>query len=153
MTFANKYTEQHYILSDDHRKQVVLSDTREPRKYIANNTKHQRVIVYKVDGGIISDKAQRKCDYAFWTEEDCVYFIELKGGDYSRAMTQLHSTIIQLVQESKIVAKEIHARIVLSKGRAVRAAGANANEAKLHKLLKKFGGNLIKSSQVLTENI
>ena len=51
MTFANKYTEQHYILSDDHRKQVVLSDTREPRKYIANNTKHQRVIVYKVDGG------------------------------------------------------------------------------------------------------
>jgi hypothetical protein len=48
MTFANKYTEQHYILSDDHRKQVVLSDTREPRKYIANNTKHQRVIVYKV---------------------------------------------------------------------------------------------------------
>lgn len=68
MTFANKYTEQHYILSDDHRKQVVLSDTREPRKYIANNTKHQRVIVYKVDGGIISDKAQRKCDYAFWTD-------------------------------------------------------------------------------------
>lgn len=82
-----------------------------------------------------------------------MYFIELKGGDYSRALTQLHSTIIQLVQESKIVAKEIHARIVLSKGRSVRAAGANANEAKLHKLLKKFSGNLIKSSQVLIENI
>lgn len=137
MTFANKYTEPHYILSDDHRKEIVLSDTREPRKYIANNTKQQRVIVYKVDDGIISDKAQRKCDYAFWTEENSVYFIELKGGDYSRALTQLHSTIIQLVQESKIVAKEIHARIVLSKGRSVRAAGANANEAKLHKLLKK----------------
>lgn len=151
MTFANKYTEPHYILSDDHRKEIVLSDTREPRKYIANNTKHQRVIVYKVDDGIISDK--RKCDYAFWTEENSVYFIELKGGDYSRALTQLHSTIIQLVQESKIVAKEIHARIVLSKGRSVRAAGANANEAKLHKLLKKYGGNLIKSSQVLIENI
>lgn len=73
MTFANKYTEPHYILSDDHRKEIVLSDTREPRKYIANNTKHQRVIVYKVDDGIISDKAQRKCDYAFWTEENSVY--------------------------------------------------------------------------------
>ena len=153
MTFAEKYTGLHYVLSDDSRKQIVLSDIREPRKYIANNLKQQRVVIYKVDGGIISDKEQRKCDYAFWTEENLVYFVELKGGDYSRALTQLHSTIMTLVQEPKIVAKKVHARVVLSRGKAVRAAGANANEVKLHKLLKKFGGSLIKSSQVLTENI
>ena len=153
MTFADKYTEPRYIVSDDRRKQIVLSDRGESRRYVANNAKGQRVVVFRVDDGIITDKTEPKCDYAFWTEENSVYFIELKGGDYSKALTQIHNTILRLVQRPNINTKEMHARIVLSNGRAIKAAVANTNEVKLRCLLKRYGGILNKGSQKLIENI
>lgn len=153
MTFVEKYTEQRYIEFDDKRSQIVLSDKGEPRKYCAYNTRRQRVVAYRVDGGIVTDKTQSKCDYALWTEKNCVYFIELKGGDYSHALEQIHNTIVNLVQEPKIDAEEIHARIVLSKGRAINANVANTHVARLKKLLKRYNGSLEMKTRQFNDTI
>ena len=153
MTFVEEYNDLRYIESDDRRKQIVLTDKGEPRRYVANSNRGQRIVRFKVDDGIVTDKTQPKCDYALWTEENCLYFIELKGGDYSKALTQVHHTILQLVQRPNINTKQLHARVVLSNGRAIKAAVANTAEAKLLHLLKKYGGSLNKASQQLIENI
>ena len=153
MTFVEKYTEQRYIEFDDKRSQIVLSDKGEPRKYCAYNTRRQRVVAYRVDGGIVTDKTQSKCDYALWTENNRVYFIELKGGDYSHALEQISSTIANLVQEPKIDAEEIHARIVLSKGRAINANVANTHVARLKTLLKRYNGSLEMKTRQFNDTI
>lgn len=151
MTFVDEYTDPRYIVSDDRRKQIVLKEKGEPRRYVANNSKGKRVVVFKVDDGIITDKTQPKCDYALWTEENSVYFVELKGGDYSKALIQVHQTIQQLVERPNINTNLVNARIVLSNGRAVKAAVANTYEVKLRQLLKKYGGCLTKATQQFEE--
>lgn len=153
MTFVERYTERDYILSDNRRKLISLSDRGESRKYLVNNIHERRIVVYRVDGGVIADTTQPKCDFALWTEQNILYFVELKGGDYSKALSQLYNTIIKLVQQSNITTKQVHARIVLSNGRGINAAVANTHEAKLLKLVKKYNGNLNKASQQYTETI
>lgn len=153
MTFVEKYSSSDYIVSNDNRRRFVLEDKGEHRKYIGINTTQQRIVVYRVDDGIIKSKEQNKCDFAFWTEKDDVYFVELKGGDYSRALQQIHKSIEDLVIHNKIVVNKVHARIVLSTGRCVRANVANTSEVKLIKLLKGFNGILKRQSSQMTENI
>ena len=74
-----------------------MEDKGEHRKYIGINTTQQRIVVYRVDDGIIKSKEQNKCDFAFWTEKDDVYFVELKGGDYSRALQQIHKRLFDRI--------------------------------------------------------
>ena len=153
MTFVEKYTERDYILSDDRRKLIPLSDMGEPRKYLVKNSHERRIVVYRVDGGVIADTTQPKCDFALWTEQNSLYFVELKGGKYSKALTQLYNTIIKLVQLPNITTKEVHARIVLSNGNGIKATVSNSHEVKLLKLVKKYNGKLVKASQQYTETI
>lgn len=50
----------------------------------------------KVDGGVITDQSQKKCDFLMYIAQHnkCkVYFIELKGSHISEAVKQIESTI------------------------------------------------------------
>ncbi len=153
MTFVEKYSAPDYIVSDDNRKLIVLADKGEQREYIGVNTMRQRMVVYRVDDGIVTSKEQNKCDFAFWTERNDVYFIELKGGDYSKALQQIQKSIEDLIDRANVDVNKVLARIVLSTGRSVRANVANTHEVKLIKFLRKFEGTLMKQSGRIKENI
>lgn len=153
MTFVEKYSNPQYVISDDNRKRITLRDKGEQRKFVVQNISYQRIVTFRVDGGIITDKTKNKCDYALWTEHDKVFFVELKGGSYSDALCQVEETIMQLIHHSAITTKEVHARIVLSTGRAVGATTSNKHEVKLKRLLKKYNGTLRKSSIIMEERI
>jgi hypothetical protein len=132
---------------DDKRKNISLKDSGNPRKYIAQNPHGKGVVVYHIDGGLISDPKQSKCDYGLLTESDHLYLIELKGADYSHALEQITNTINLLMPN----VASVHARVVLSKVRTpnIKVAG----EKKLQKLLMKYNGDLIKKENQLVETI
>lgn len=47
----------------------------------------------KVDGGLIKSSKQEKCDYIVHWNDNCVNYIELKGGDLIKAFSQVEETI------------------------------------------------------------
>ena len=55
----------------------------------------------KIDGGLISGNETEKCDYAITiinnSDKNYLFFIELKGHDLMKAISQLESTINQLI--------------------------------------------------------
>ena len=82
-------------------------------------------------------------------DTDVVYFIELKGGDYEKALLQIQSTIETLVVKPEIKTSKVHARIVLSKVRVPNIKPTR--EKMLLKLLKTLNGHLKKESQKMVE--
>lgn len=151
MKFSEVYKDRKYIEFSDRRSQAVFNDLREPREYRAKNCDKKYLIGYKVDGGIITSYDVQKCDYALYTDDDKVYFIELKGGNYRKALGQISDNVDNLIMRAGISAKAINARIVLSKCKA--PAVYESDEKKLIAKLVRLGGNLKKRSGVLEESI
>lgn len=150
MTFDERYTDLSYIISDDSRSKFVLKDKKEQREYIGNNTDKVRVIEYQVDEGII--KHGERCDFALHLcLPNILYFIELKGGNYTKALSQIYTTIDSLIIKPKISTSAVHGRIVLSKVRVPKVR--YAEETKLEKLLKSLNGNLKRASQRMIEDL
>lgn len=151
-TFKAHYTDKGYIISDDARAIISLKDKGAGKStYEANNKRKLQVTAYRIDGGMITD-ASSKCDYALYTDEDILYFIELKGSDYSRAIDQITSAIKQLLISPKITPSVVHARIVLSKARTPELRATN--EMQLRRLLKEFGkGKLQTGTQKMIEKL
>ena len=148
MTFDETYTDTSYIISNDNRSKIVLKDKKEPRQYLGNNVDKKRVIAYRVDGGIIKDGG--KCDFVLCMRDTGIlYFVELKGGDYSKALFQVRTTIDSLVIKPVIDTFEVHARVVLSKARIPNIRFPE--KTKLDRLLKRLNGNLKKESQRMVE--
>ncbi|HCC51350.1 MAG TPA: hypothetical protein DEQ30_04265 [Porphyromonadaceae bacterium] len=148
MTFDETYADPSYTISDDNRSIVVLKDKKERREYIGENIDRKQIIVYLVDDGII--KSGERCDYTLCLcDPNILYFIELKGGNYTKALSQIYTTIESLVIGPRLSTSEVHARIVLSKVRVPNVR--SAEETKLNKLLKRLNGNLKKTSQKMID--
>lgn len=64
-------------------------------KCIFDNAEKIKAYKTKVDGGLICDNSLEKCDYmVYWTNKSSfVYYIELKGSNVSKALSQLTNTI------------------------------------------------------------
>ena len=118
-----------------------------------HNDSEKEIVVYKIDGGILTSNEIKKCDYGVYTEQDVLYLIELKGSDYCHALDQIMSTIDTLLKKNSICVRQLNARIVLSKCRIPNILVTQ--EKKLNILLKtKYGkGNIRKQTKVLEENI
>lgn len=151
MKFSEVYHETRYIEFSERRTKVVFYDRKEPREYRVKNENKKHLIGYKVDGGIVTSCDIQKCDYALYTEDDKIYLIELKGGNYKKALGQISKTIDNLIVNVGIKAREVNGRIVLSKCKA--PAVYDNDEKKLIAKLLKLGGNLRKRSGVLEEVI
>ena len=83
-------------------------------KYVAYNTKGAVVYKFKIDGEVIANSAQKKCDYLVENETaKDAYFVELKGADISTAFKQLLETLCLFATETK--GYSIHSRVVCSK--------------------------------------
>lgn len=150
MTFDKKYQNPLFIISDDTRAVITLKDKREPRKYIGNNNQKKQITVYQIDNGILKDG--EKCDFGLYLpDQNELFLIELKGGDFTKALSQIHSTINVLLVKACVDTSKVHARIVLSRVRVPNIK--SAAEIKLLKLLKELNGTLKKESQVMVENL
>lgn len=148
--FYEQYHDSSYIKSHDCRPEVSLKDKRENRKYILVNDSNKEVVVYLVDGGIITTTSEKKCDYAIYTEDDLLILVELKGSDYLKALEQINNTITLLIKNQSIKLSKMHARVVLS--RMPTPAIITTEEKKLKDRLKIYKGNLEKKNILLKES-
>lgn len=149
--FYSAYHRADYIPSHDNRKTVVLREPRESRVYRLENPSQKELVVYKIDGGLISSNDVLKCDNGIYTEDDTLYLIELKGADYIHALEQLLSTISILLQRPQVKVSKLFARIVLSKIRV--PAIIPTQEKKLLAQVHSRNGNFDKKCQTLCERI
>lgn len=112
---------------------------------IFNNPNQISISVVKVDGGLITDNHQSKCDYLLhWQKEkesnkleQVVFFVELKGGDIEKAFEQLNNTI-QLTKQKFAEFQQKHCVVVCTKV----APQLNPTIQKFQKIMKKQGFNL-----------
>ena len=149
--FFCAYHDKKYIKSHDQKKIVVLREPREAREYRLENKSVKELVVYQIDGGVISSNDVLKCDYGVFTEDNVLFFVELKGADYIHALDQMNSTINLLIEKPQIKIGQLNARIVLSKVNV--PAIVPTQEKKLLLKVKKFKGTFIKQSRKLEEAI
>ena len=140
----------------DTRKTIVVKDSRNKQEYRVTNDNGKEICKIRVDGCLI--KEGERCDYLILACEDkTAFFVELKGHDLQKALSQIDSSITKVkneIQEFKEF--KIYARIVLNRN---PTPDINSSiEIKLKKRLKqqngKDSGDLIKyKSQVLEESM
>ena len=151
MKFCDVYTDKEYIESDGQHSIVQVSDKGNPCKWVGMNSKKQRVVKYRVDGGIITSKTELKCDYAVYVEDDSIYLIELKGANYNHALEQINATLDKLVIAPHIETSSVNGRVVLTKG---RVPGIKySKEPSIVKKLKKLNGTLESRTKLFEEKI
>lgn len=151
MKFPEIYNDPEYIISDDRRQVIVFKDKRESRIYRVQNPSRKKVTAYRVDRGIIDSLLTEKCDYAFYTEDDTLCLIELKGSDVLQAIKQISNSIDILLRPVRDIPDHVNARIILSKYNVPSAY--KAEEIRLHKKLKSFGGELVTKVKLLEEKL
>ena len=139
----------------DTRKTIVVKESGNKQEYRVTNDTGKEICKIKVDGCLIKDV--ERCDYLILSCEDkSAFFVELKGHDLQKALSQIDSSINKLKDEiPELQEFKIYARIVLNRN---PTPDINSSiEIKLKKRLKqqngKDSGDLIKyKSQVLEEN-
>ena len=99
------------------------------QKYVANNPRRSIVYQFRIDGVIITDMTQKRCDYLVENETTRhVYLVELKGSDLGAAFMQINSTIDYLSVE--LNSYTLHARIVCAKVSAPRVNDSRYRQLK-----------------------
>lgn len=97
---------------NDRRKICVAEEN--GKKYQLNNKSGITIKKVKVDKCLEQKVNEKRCDFLIEAKElKRVFFIELKGADLNKAVTQIHSSIVYLKSEFKNY--KIDARIVGSK--------------------------------------
>ena len=74
-----------------HPNQPIIVSEENGCKFVANNKTKGDVYHYKIDGDIVNDKVNRKCDYMI-EKNDRAYLVELKGKHLNDALEQLENT-------------------------------------------------------------
>ena len=127
-----------------HDRTIVCEENN--RKYIANNINNSIVYSFKIDGEIIKNSLQKRCDYLVENETSKnAFFVELKGVDIAAAFLQLRETIILFAD--KLSEYKIHSRVVCS-----RVSTHSVNGSEYRKLLKECSDIRFRSRQ-FEENI
>ncbi len=139
--FYEDYHDTSYIQWHDKRSTVCLEEKGEKSKYYLHNDINKELVVYQIDGGIFSStaKGDNKCDYGIYTEDELLILVELKGGDYKKAIKQLTNTTTLLGLNGSNKIKKLLARTVLTNGRSVPNI-TTTEIAKLKGLITKYNG-------------
>ena len=97
------------IKSYDNRRYVTCEERN--KKYTLDNARSVNIANYHMDGGVIQNDPEKKCDFLIFVEDASeVILIELKGTDYSKALKQLYNTIVLL--KDQLNSYKIYARVV-----------------------------------------
>jgi hypothetical protein len=99
----------------DTRKTIVVRDSGNKQEYRVTNDNGKEICKIKVDGCLI--KEGERCDYLILSCEDkSAFFVELKGHDLQKALSQIDSSINKLKDEiPELQEFKIYARIVLNR--------------------------------------
>jgi hypothetical protein len=83
-----------YIKCSSNESGAFVTREQYGRKFIIRNESHKTICVIDVDGCLLDDSTE-KCDYAFEIDDPftSVIYVELKGSDISKALSQLTSTL------------------------------------------------------------
>lgn len=156
--FFNEYNDESYIVSHDSRKLISLWDSPKSGKsgtgkgnYILDNDLNHEIVVYRIDNGIISITNGNKCDYGIYTENKNLILIELKGGAVNDAVTQMNSTITQLITIKSIECNAVHGRVITSRTPCPNIM--HSYTFNLKKRLKELNGSLRIQTRQLKEKI
>lgn len=116
------------------------------KKYVLENTKRNHVVLYRMDGGVISqDKTTPqgtcKCDYLFAINgKECdAILTELKGVDVLHSLKQIDGTLNQF-RGFFLKFSHVYGRVVVSS--SVPNIRTNPSYVNLVKKLHNYGGNL-----------
>lgn len=134
-----EYHDSSYIKSHDNRQTISLAEKGEKSQYYLHNDINKELVVYQIDGGIFDSTARgdNKCDYGIYTEDELLILVELKGGNYKKAIKQLTNTTTLLGLNGSNKIKKLLARTVLTNGKSVPNI-TNTDIAKLKQLITKY---------------
>ncbi len=116
-------------------------------KHIGKNNDRNNVRQFQVDGGIFSkDDNCTRCDYLLLNDDkETAYYIELKGSDINKAISQIENTISMLHRE--IVNYAIYRRIVY------RTGSHDVRGPQVLRWKKKYGSSIRIESREMTDSI
>ena len=144
---------QKCMLVADDRSNIKCEENR--KVYNVENTQKQKVLLYKMDGGIVEvdasvDEKICKCDYLYITQDNRAILTELKGTDVKHALNQIDGTITLF---NKILSgcNSVFGRIIMSS--AAPRLSATPQYTKLLSRLKRMNGNLKLKENKMTEKI
>lgn len=141
------------VISCDRRSNVKCEENKMVYQY--ENEEQSKVIVLKMDGGIIKEDASvpsgtKKCDFLVYIyNSKTVILTELKGEDISTAFQQIDSSL-KLFESFYKDAEHVYGRIIPSCSQP--KLYVNPSFVKLNEKLKKYKGNLKVKSRFLSEN-
>lgn len=144
---------QRCLLVADNRSNVKCEENR--KTYNLENTHNQKILLYKMDGGIIEvdasvDRNICKCDYLYITHDNRAILTELKGTDVKHALNQIDRTMT-LFNEILSGCSSVYGRIIMSS--ATPRLSASPQYTKLLSRLKRMNGNLKVQKNKMTEKI
>ncbi|MBR4625560.1 MAG: hypothetical protein IKO56_08525 [Alphaproteobacteria bacterium] len=146
--------DKHYVNCIEYQGCGNSSASESGRKFVIENRSKIKILKYKIDGGLINDDNEIKCDYGFYTANDVLYLVELKGSDYGHAIDQIINTIKLLLKKPHINVAKVNSRIVVSK--ITQPELCSSNEKKLKIMLDEYcrdKDNLKKQSIQMTETL
>lgn len=77
--FYSAYHEDRYIEHHGTRRNVSLREKREKSKYILRNDSEKDLVIYRIDGGIITSKRLRNVTMAFIQSKMCYILLSSRG--------------------------------------------------------------------------
>lgn len=139
-------------------RQVTLHEKKNKDKkniciYIAELGSPRRIVVYKVDDCLIGE-GEEKCDFLILDcDRRAAYFLELKGSDLFKAISQLDASLDRLLPtlKSSMPGVSVHARIAIS--RVNKADLKDSKYKKFEKKIRFYGGTLKQQSQKFIERL
>ena len=129
-------------------KQSVFSVYGSKTNYVLDNSSKKNITKFIVDDCVLLTLADdEKCDYLFLVANAEIvdgYFVELKGADVAKAISQILNSIKHL---KKNISGSIFGRIVCSKFPKAPDTLSSNNYVKLRRILE--GNIIIKSSKLV----
>ncbi len=94
----------------EQNKNKIITASESNRKFIINNPNEKTVKKIKVDGCLITNTNQVRCDYMFKIDIPYtkVIYLELKGKNIEHACEQLKATIKLFEQDHSNIEKDCH---------------------------------------------
>lgn len=133
------------IKSCDSRPYIICEEKH--KKYTLENVRSSHITNYHMDGGVVQNDPEKKCDFLIYIEDaNEIVLVELKGTKYSSALKQLYNTINLF--KNQFNGNKVYARIV---GKEIPKIASSPDVVKLKKLLRQYDGNLKSASEQFIE--
>lgn len=149
----NKYqrcSSEECLMSLDSRSIAVFEENK--KKYRLRNPEPDLLARYQVDGAMLQDQDNIKCDnLVIDLDKKIAIFVELKGTDLRHALAQIDSTVNRLCGGLK--GYRMYSRIVTSSRTNVPNIKTYPPYVQLQKKMMRYQGNLDSNATILEDDL